>query len=119
MVPFPRLMCYALMDFCVGSKQGGIAEAIVQSINLAPEEVRSLLFANIILVGGNINIPGFHERLQREVRAMAPSNYLVRIIVPTKYSPALSTYLSLPFALRPLSPAFPRPRPNAPTLSDF
>lgn len=103
------------MDFCVGSKQGGIAEAVVQSINLAPEEFRSLLFANIILVGGNLNIPGFQERLQREVRTMAPSNYLVRIIVPTKYTPALSTHVSPPWALSLLSPAFsPLPAPTHP-----
>src|SRR5438874_4682306 len=108
------------MDFCVGSKQGGIAEAIVQSINLAPEEFRSLLFANIILVGGNINIPGFQERLQREVRTMAPSNYLVRINLPTKYSPSLSTHRCLSLLHSPsylLPSIHPSPLPNAYTFT--
>lgn len=46
-----------------GSKQGGLAEAVMQAVAASPEEVRSLLLANIALVGGNSNIPGFAERL--------------------------------------------------------
>ena len=47
----------------VGSRQGGLADAVMQAVEAAPEEVRSLLLANIVLVGGNCKIPGFHERL--------------------------------------------------------
>jgi actin-related protein 6 len=47
----------------LGSKQGGIAEAIMQAVAGSPEELRSLLLANIILVGGNCKLPGFMERL--------------------------------------------------------
>ena len=35
----------------------------MQAVEAAPEDVRSLLLANIVLVGGNCKIPGFHERL--------------------------------------------------------
>jgi hypothetical protein len=35
----------------------------MQAVEAAPEEVRSLLLANIVLIGGNCKIPGFHERL--------------------------------------------------------
>jgi actin-related protein 6 len=48
-----------------GSKQGGLAEAVMQSIEASPEELRSLLLANIVLVGGSTNIPGFSDRLYR------------------------------------------------------
>jgi len=47
----------------LGSKQGGLAEAVMQAVEASPEEVRSLLLANIVLVGGNCNLPGFAERL--------------------------------------------------------
>jgi len=47
----------------VGSRQGGLADAVMQAVETAPEEVRSLLLANIVLVGGNCKMPGFHERL--------------------------------------------------------
>lgn len=47
----------------VGSKQGGIAEAVIQAVNASPEELRSMLLANIVLTGGNSKLPGFLDRL--------------------------------------------------------
>lgn len=47
----------------VGMKQAGVAEVVMQSLELVPEQYRELLLANIVLVGGNVNIPGFCERL--------------------------------------------------------
>jgi actin-related protein 6 len=46
-----------------GSKQGGIADAVIQAVEASPEELRSLLLANIVLVGGTSKLPGFQERL--------------------------------------------------------
>lgn len=46
-----------------GSKQGGIADAVMQAVAASPEELRSLLLANIVVVGGNCKLPGFIERL--------------------------------------------------------
>ena len=51
------------MRLIIGSKQGGIAEAVMQAVDASPEELRSLLLANIVLVGGNCKLPGFVERL--------------------------------------------------------
>ena len=76
-----------------GLRQGGIAEAVMQAVNASPEEVRSLLLANIVLVGGNFKFPGFLERLcilhkntltdrQQEVRSKAPASTFVRFIMP-------------------------------------
>lgn len=47
----------------VGHRQAGIPEAVIQSVSSVPEAYRNALLANIVLVGGNINIPGFVERL--------------------------------------------------------
>ena len=82
----------------IGSRQGGIAHAIMQAVAASPEELRSLLLANIVLVGGNCKIPGFLERLfyifrsvltcsQREVRSMAPVNHVVHFAMPTECDP--------------------------------
>jgi actin-related protein 6 len=39
----------------------------MQAVEAAPEGVRSLLLANIVLIGGNCKIPGFHERLSHHL----------------------------------------------------
>lgn len=74
---------------------------MTQAVAASPEEVRSLLLANIVLVGGNRNIPGFAERLyysyqslnnryrQKEVRAIAPANSAVRFLLPEEYKISL------------------------------
>lgn len=68
--------------FDVGLKQAGIAEATMQSIENVPERYRNLLLANIVVVGGNANIPGFLERLEMELRPLAPVEAVVRIVKP-------------------------------------
>jgi len=47
----------------VGSNQGGIAEAVIQAVSACSEELKSILLANIVVVGGNSKLPGFLERL--------------------------------------------------------
>jgi len=64
-------------------EQGGLAEAVLKSVSAMPEELRSLLLANIVLVGGTCKLPGLLERLRKEVRSIAPMNCLVRITMPT------------------------------------
>lgn len=66
----------------VGLKQAGIAEATMQSIFNIPERYRNILLANIIVVGGNANIPGFLERFEAELRPLAPVEAIMRIVKP-------------------------------------
>lgn len=66
----------------VGLKQAGIAEATMQSLENIPERYRNLLLANIVVVGGNANIPGFLERFEAELRPLAPADAVVRIVKP-------------------------------------
>ncbi|EIE78383.1 hypothetical protein RO3G_03087 [Rhizopus delemar RA 99-880] len=47
----------------IGLDQAGIAEAIVQGVNACDSVIHGLLYANIILVGGNANIPGYLDRM--------------------------------------------------------
>lgn len=66
----------------VGLKQAGIAEATMQSLESVPERYRNLLLANVVVVGGNTNIPGFLERFKAELRPLAPVEAVVRIVKP-------------------------------------
>ncbi|KAI5815180.1 actin family [Pyronema omphalodes] len=66
----------------VGVKQAGVAECVLQSLEMVPERYRPLLLANIVLTGGNAAIPGFQERFEKELRPMAPVEATVRAKVP-------------------------------------
>ncbi len=56
----------------------GLPEAIAESISRCPEETRRWLFANIVLTGGCMAMPNARERVEREVRKLAPEQYQVR-----------------------------------------
>lgn len=66
----------------VGISQVGIVEAIVSSINSLPKKIHSLLYENIVLTGGNANIPGFKDRIVKEVRSYCPNQYNVNVFLP-------------------------------------
>ncbi|KAI9321391.1 actin-related protein Arp6 [Dichotomocladium elegans] len=68
----------------IGIPQAGIPEAITQSINACDPDIHGLLYANIVLVGGNAKFPGYRERLTKELQTLAPSEYDVRIAQPPK-----------------------------------
>lgn len=75
----------------IGSPQSGLAESIMQSLSTLPPLIQASLLPNILLVGGNAKIPGFRERLEREVRALAAAECLVR--VRCMEDPVKSTWL--------------------------
>ncbi len=66
----------------IGMEQLGLAESIVQSIEALDPIYRAAMYQNIILTGGNVKIPYFRERLEAELRTIAPINYKIRIYVP-------------------------------------
>lgn len=47
----------------VGMKEAGTPWVIMQSVNTLPAELRPAMLANVVVVGGNANIPGFMDRL--------------------------------------------------------
>lgn len=47
----------------VGLRQAGIPEMVMQSISSIPQGLWAVMLSNILVVGGNANIPGFVERL--------------------------------------------------------
>lgn len=63
----------------IGIQEMGVAEAICDAISTTPPEMHPHLFANIVLTGGSANFPYFKERVEKDVRALAPSHYTVRV----------------------------------------
>jgi actin-related protein len=59
----------------------GLAPAIIQSIQACPEHFHAALYRSIRLVGGLSKIPHLAPRLDREVRALAPTEYEVHVDV--------------------------------------
>ncbi|XP_055535591.1 actin-related protein 6 [Wyeomyia smithii] len=66
----------------IGISQMGVAEAIVHSINACPEETRPHLFSNIVVCGGSALFSGMQSRIQQEVRALAPDEFIVNVTIP-------------------------------------
>lgn len=66
----------------VGINQVGIVEAIVDSINSLPKQIRPILYKNIILIGGNVKISGFKDRVYAGVRSYCPSQFEVNVFLP-------------------------------------
>jgi len=68
--------------FCpdqIGLHQAGLGEAIVQSINLIPEDLQGMFWANIGLIGGCTKFPGFAARLMAELRPCALTDCEIKI----------------------------------------
>jgi actin-related protein 6 len=38
-----------------------------------------MLYANIVLIGGNARLPGFKKRVANDLRQLAPSEFEVRV----------------------------------------
>lgn len=68
----------------VGMHSIGVAEAVVKSILLCPKAHQATIAKNIVVVGGNANIPGFKERLFADVRSLLPDVYSLNVYKPTK-----------------------------------
>lgn len=64
----------------IGMESAGIHETIYNSIMKCDAEIRNELFANIVLSGGTSMFPGFAERIQKEINALAPQNTQVNVI---------------------------------------
>lgn len=66
----------------LGKECCDIHEAVFHAVMKCDRDLRSTMFKNVVLAGGTSMFPGFAERLQPEVAALAPSNAEVSIIAP-------------------------------------
>ncbi|KAF8928641.1 Actin- protein 6 [Dissophora ornata] len=63
----------------IGMEQAGIPEAIVDAISVCDEEIQGMLYANVVLIGGNSKLPGFKKRVANDLRQLVASEYEVRV----------------------------------------
>ncbi|KAI4121874.1 MAG: hypothetical protein LQ338_006117 [Usnochroma carphineum] len=63
----------------VGMKEAGLPETVMQSLSGLPPGLWPAMLANIVVVGGNCLMDGFMERLETEIRQLAPADCVVRV----------------------------------------
>lgn len=63
----------------IGIQQVGLPRAVMEALNGLPEALKVAMLANVMVVGGNTLISGFMDRLEAELRALVPANYLLNI----------------------------------------
>ncbi|XP_032327014.1 actin, cytoplasmic 1-like isoform X1 [Camelus ferus] len=66
----------------LGLEACGIHEITFNSIMKCGINIRKDFFSNIVLSGGTTMYPGFTDRMQKEINALAPSTVKVKIIAP-------------------------------------
>ena len=66
----------------IGIQQCGIPEAAIEAIASTPDILHPHLYSNILLTGGSAMLPGFRDRVYRDIRALAPSEYDVNVFCP-------------------------------------
>ena len=68
----------------LGIEWEGIHDSLYNSIMKCDVDIRTMLYSNIILGGGNTLFPGLVDRLTKEITALAPPRYKIHV----KASPA-------------------------------
>ena len=63
-------------------KEVGIAETINNAIKQCDVCLRTTLYDNIVLSGGNTMYPGIAERMNREIFNVAPFPMKIKVIAP-------------------------------------
>jgi len=66
----------------IGLAQKGVVEAIIHAVEACDRSLHAAMYHNILLVGGNARIPQIKDRIYNDLRALVPSRYKVRILVP-------------------------------------
>lgn len=85
----------------IGLGQSGIASTVAQSVALLPKDLQGMFWAHIGLIGGNAKFPGFRQRLESELRALAPVD--CEVSIHNSKDPILESYRSgVAFAKKPV-----------------
>lgn len=75
----------------LGMESAGVHETLHDAIMKCNPDIRKDLYANIVISGGTTKFPGFAERLQKEISALAPKGTVVKVIAPPER--AFSTWI--------------------------
>ena len=72
----------------IGKEAAGIHKTTYNTIMKCDVDIRKDLYANIVLSGGSTMYPGIQERLEKEIKALAPPTMKIKVVAPPerKYS---------------------------------
>jgi actin-related protein len=72
----------------IGLEQEGVHKLTFQSIMKCDVDIRKDLYNNVVMSGGTTMFNGVAERMQKEIKALAPDSMTIKIIAPPerKYS---------------------------------
>jgi len=72
----------------VGLESDGIHKLVFDSIMKCDVDIRKDLYANIVLSGGSTMYPGIQERMEKEIKGLAPPTMKIKVVAPPerKYS---------------------------------
>ncbi|KAF2644777.1 Actin/actin-like protein [Massarina eburnea CBS 473.64] len=63
----------------IGIQESGLSGAIMEALSVLPDALKMGMLANVVVVGGNSLIAGFMERLETDLRALVPAQYLLNV----------------------------------------
>jgi len=66
----------------LGMEAAGIHELTYNSIMKCDIDVRTDLYGNVVLSGGTTMYPGIAERVEKELKALAPASMKIKIVAP-------------------------------------
>jgi actin-related protein len=72
----------------IGKEDAGVHQTTYDSIMKCDVDIRKDLYGNIVLSGGTTMFEGIAERMEKEIKALAPASMKVKIVAPPerKYS---------------------------------
>jgi actin beta/gamma 1 len=72
----------------IGKESDGVHKTTYDSIMKCDVDIRKDLYANIVLSGGTTMFEGIAERMDKEIKALAPASMKIKIVAPPerKYS---------------------------------
>lgn len=63
----------------IGSKQPGLADMAMQALAVLPPLVQATMLSNVLVTGGNAQMPGFVERVESDLRTRVKTEWTVRV----------------------------------------
>lgn len=71
----------------------GVHQMVTEAITKTDLDIRKDLYANIAVVGGNTLIPGFIERLQKQLYEVCPQNVRVKALANSSTERRFSSWI--------------------------
>lgn len=87
-----RIKCPEILfkPYLAGVDSTGIHEKIYHSITKCPADFQKILYQNIVVCGGSTLLPGFLDRLEKEIKVLVAQDTPIKLIAPPNR--AMSTW---------------------------